>query len=250
MSKQKQSILFCKDLSFAYIKKNLVLKDVNLDIFKNEFIAIIGPNGGGKTTFLKLICGLLQPQKGELLIFGKKPNHQNQTSKTMSYVPQNVAKKSQIPLSVQEIVLSGLLKSSSLFPKYPKKEKEKAQEILEEMDLLNESKKPFNNLSLGLAECALIARALISNPNLLLLDEPTSYVDTQRSQKILELLKKRSQKTTILMVCHEMSFVSAYVTKVLCIHESVSFHKTERITEKIKKDLYQPKVKIVKHRCQ
>ncbi len=213
-------------------------------------IAIIGPNGGGKTTFLKLICGLLQPQKGELLIFGEKPNHQNYTSKTMSYVPQNIAKKSQIPLTVQEIVLSGLLKKSSLFPGYTKKEKEKAKNILGEMNLLNESKKPFNDLSLGLAECVLTARALVSEPNLLLLDEPTSYVDIKRSQKILDLLKKKSQKTAILMVCHDMSFVSAYVTKVLCINESVSFHKTERITEKIKKDLYQPKVKIVKHRCQ
>lgn len=224
------------DLSFGY-QDTLVLEDVNFFVNKGEFIGIFGPNGGGKTTLLKLIMGFLEPTGGTLQIFGKPPR---QSQQKISYVPQTLRFDRQFPISVLELVLGGRLSRLPWYGRYRQSDYDAALEALRQVDLVDMRYRAFGTLSGGQAQRALIARALVSQPELLLLDEPTASVDTQAETEIYKLLDSLKGKITILMVTHQLRTAVNQVQRVLCVKKNIISLKPEEVCEHFAIGLYHP----------
>lgn len=224
-----------QNLTFLY-QNSKVLDHVSLEIFKGEFIGLIGPNGGGKTTLLKLIMGFLKPSSGTIHLFGN--NHQQSSKPRVSYVPQNLRFDREFPISVLEVVLSGLLYDLPWYGTYPSKDKKKAIEILEKVGLENFAYRAFGSLSGGQAQRVLIARALISDPELLLLDEPTASVDRQAEADIYAILKELRGKMTIIMVTHDLNAAVNQVDRLYCIQGNVIPLEVEEVCEHFAIGLY------------
>ena len=217
----KPIAVLCEHVSFGYEQK-LVFNDINFHLHENELTTLIGPNGAGKTTLLKLLLGLLQPDSGRILVFGKNPGVQPDL---IGYVPQNMAFDMLFPITVEAVVLQGLLRS-----RLSKKEKEKQLDKIAGTTLINDIiHKRFSELSGGQRRKVLIARALIAEPRLLILDEPNTNLDLQSIQALYELLNTIKMSTTILLVTHDMSFASDAVDRVLCLGDTVE--KTQNIHE-------------------
>ncbi len=221
-------------LSFSYDDVPLIEQNA-LEIAKGSFIGIIGPNGGGKTTLLKLIMGFLQPNKGKVRIFGKSPE---QSRTRIGYVPQVHKCDREFPITVEELVLLGALAKTSVFGVYPKTSKEKALELIHELGLSPHIKKSFGSLSGGLAQRALLARALLSDPDLLLLDEPTANVDPASSSLIMEKLEALKRKKTILIVTHDLRTIAERVDQILCVQGQISTYHPKEICEHFAFGLY------------
>lgn len=223
-----------KDLSFAYNGFETLSK-VNLSIAEKEFVGIIGPNGGGKTTLLKLIMGLLLPQKGAITLFGKSPMVQYGH---MGYVPQFRSIDNNFPISVLDLVLLGALSKTSRWGFFQKKEKETALHLLERLGLSEMKDRPFSHLSGGQAQRALIARALVSDPPLLVLDEPTSNIDIHAEEKIFDLLMDLKGKKTILMVSHDLQCIIEDVNRVVSVQKTVHVLDPKEVCEHFALGLY------------
>ena len=183
-----------ENVNFSYKRKNLILENINIEIKKGEFVGIVGPNGGGKTTFLKLVLGLLKPTSGKILVQNKKPRF----SKRKGYVPHLDNIDMNFPISVLDVVLMGCLNQKRL-----SKGKCRAigYEILEKMGIANIANNTLRSLSKGQFQRVMISRALISKPEILLLDEPTSNVDVHSQKNFFDVLKKiNDEGITILVV--------------------------------------------------
>lgn len=222
------------NVSFAY-ESNLILKDISFSVMPGESIGIIGPNGGGKTTLLKLILGFLKPQDGRICIYGKSPKD---ALSAVSYVPQAMHFDKQFPISVYDLVLSGRLSGLPWYGIYSAKDHKAAHEALARVELEDFAKIPFGNLSGGQAQRALIARALASEPKILLLDEPTANVDAKAESYIYSLLKELEGKMTILMVTHDLNAVIEQVQRVLCVQKSLVELLPEQVCEHFVFGLY------------
>jgi len=212
-----------------------VLTDASFKIHENEFVGLFGPNGGGKTTLLKLLMGFLKPNAGSLRIFGKRPN---QARHFMAYVPQRMPFDPLFPISVMEVVLTGRLSHLPWWGAYSHADKQAALEALEKVELSHIAHKPFGSLSGGQAQRVLIARALASKPRLLLLDEPTSSVDVDAQQDIYELLEELRGNITLVMVTHDLQTVIQRVERVLCVQAEVVALKPEQVCEHFAAGLY------------
>jgi zinc transport system ATP-binding protein len=221
-----------KNLSFCYSAKP-ILKDVNVTINKNEFIGIIGPNGGGKTTLLKLLMGFLSPHVGKIKIFGKKPQN---VRNIFGYVPQSYNIDRTFPISVLDVVLLNTINKGSIFG-YSKKIKEKAVSLLEKLGLKDHIHSPYGKLSGGQTQRALIARALIFDPEILILDEPTANIDIKAEQEIFDLLTNE-KKRTILMVTHDLNTIISKVQKVLTVQCYVNTMLPEEVCKHFTLGLY------------
>lgn len=227
-------IVELENVSFSY-GDTPVLSHVNLSIDSHDFVGIIGPNGGGKTTLLKLLMGFLKPTSGQIKIFGNTP----QTAKQqIAYVPQTQKFDREFPISVFELVLSGRLSKLPWYGKFSIKDKEIANEALEQVHLTNFQNRPIGTLSGGQAQRALIARALASNPQLLLLDEPTANVDPQAEADIYEILHHLKNKMTILMVTHNLNTAIEQVQKVMLVQNTVIMLKPEEVCQHFAMGLY------------
>lgn len=204
-----------QSLSFGY-DKGLVLQDLNATIKKNEFIAIIGPNGGGKSTFLKLLAGFLKPSFGKITIYSNK-----NAFPQISYVPQITNFDKDFPITTFSVVLGGAVGNLNWLGQYKKTDKQKAIDCLEQMDLLAFKDHPFGDLSGGQAQRALIARALMNQPDILILDEPTASCDKDAKNKIHEILTKLKGSTTIFLVTHETPGLIPVADRVFCIQKTL-----------------------------
>jgi len=204
-----------KDVYFGY-DKNLVLKNIQVSIPYGEFVAIIGPNGGGKTTFLNLLCGFIKPLSGSITI------QPDTALRQIGYVPQINSFDKDFPLSVLDLVLGGCIGQLSWTGNYSSAQKKKAMNILKDLELDSYAKHPFGDLSGGQAQRALIARALVNDPKILILDEPTANVDKTAKAKIYSLLENLKGKMTILLVTHEIPGMIPLVDRVLCIQQTLS----------------------------
>jgi zinc transport system ATP-binding protein len=228
-------IVEIEKLSFSYPNTS-VLSNVSLTVNQGEMIGIIGPNGGGKTTLLKLIMGFLKPTKGKIRVFGESPfNHSKQE---LAYVPQAMRFDRQFPISVLEVVLSGLLSQLPWYGRFRQTDRQAAFEALEKVGLAQFYQAPFGSLSGGQAQRILIARALVSNPKLLLLDEPTASVDSQAQADIYTILKKLQGKVTTLMVTHDLRTAVDLVQRLFCVQGSVFSLKPEQVCEHFAIGLY------------
>lgn len=223
-----------KDLSFSYGEMS-VLKDISFEITPGQFIGVIGPNGGGKTTLLKLILGFLKPNAGEIEIFGKPPVAAREN---IAYVPQSLRFDKQFPISVMELVLEGRLSHLPWYGKFKKRDKEIALNALEKVGLAHLQNRSFGSLSGGQAQRALIARALASEPRLLLLDEPTASVDTQAEAEIYGILKKLQGEMTIMMVTHNLQAAIELVEKVICVQHTCFMLDPQQVCEHYALGLY------------
>lgn len=231
------SILTLENVSFAYHQDTPALRGVTFNIEEGEFIGIIGPNGGGKTTLLKLILGFLKPISGKILVLGKPPS---QTKEQLSYVPQTLQFDRHFPISVLDLVLAGRLSHLPWYGQYSKEDLEVALESLEKVGLQNFRERAFGTLSSGQAQRALIARALASKPKLLLLDEPTASVDAHSEAEIQKILKSLSGSITIMMVTHNLKTIINHIQRVICVQGEASILKPEEVCEHFTLGVYHP----------
>jgi len=215
MSSHKREIII-KNLSFKYTN-NLILEDINFDIFQGDYVAIIGPNGGGKTTLLKLLLGFLQPTSGEIKILGKSPI---QARNMIGYLPQYINFNMDMPINVFDIVLQGRLTKSKLF--YNTEDKKIALEKLQLMNIDHLKHRKIKELSGGQRQRVLLARALTKEPEILILDEPTASIDPDGQKEIYELLKKLP--LTKLVVSHDINILFEGVKQVAHINKNIYLH--------------------------
>lgn len=214
------SIITIENLSFNY-NKDKVLEDINLDVHKEDFLAIIGPNGGGKSTLLKLILGINKVKIGEIKIFGDNPSN---NLSLLGYVPQNTNVNTDFPIKVIEVVLMGHVGGKRPLFGYGKDEKLCAMGALEQVGMADFFDKKIGSLSGGQRQRVMIARALCAHPKILLLDEPTSSIDVEGQKQIYDLLKELNKTITIIVVSHDISVILGYASKVAHINKTISYH--------------------------
>jgi zinc transport system ATP-binding protein len=238
-----EAVITIEGLTFGY-NGAPVLEDVNLTINQKEFVWVVGPNGGGKTTLLKLMLGLLRPARGMVRVFGQSPR---QARPRIGYMPQYVQLDPQFPVDVLDIVLMGRLGNGVRWGPHRKHDKEAAAQALREVGLWEKHGHSFSTLSGGQQRRLLIARALACEPDLLLLDEPTANLDLVFERELFELLRKLNQRLTIVMVSHDPAFVSQFVERVVCVNRKVAVHPTSEMEEEIMNELYGRRVRMVRH---
>lgn len=221
-------IIQISDLYAAYEEKT-VLSHVDLTVYERDFLGIIGPNGGGKTTLIKSILGLHQPQKGKIHFYknGKEVPEIN-----MGYLPQynNIDKK--FPISVYEVILSGLSKQKSIFQRYSNEQHELVRQMIIQMGLEGMDKRAIGELSGGQLQRALLGRALVSNPEVIILDEPNTYIDKRFEAKLYSLLEEINKERAIILVSHDIGTILKNVKTIACVNETMHYHPhTEVPTE-------------------
>lgn len=214
------SVLDIKNLTFSYDVQN-VLEDVNLQVNKNDFLAIIGPNGGGKSTLLKIVLGLIPHQKGDISVFGAEFK---KDLSCIGYVPQNTNINTDFPIRVIDVVMMGHVGHKRSIIGYSKDELSCAIEALSQVGMESFKEKKIGSLSGGQRQRVMIARALCAHPKLLLLDEPTANIDTQGQHQIYDLLVKLNKNITIIVVSHDISLTLRYTNKVAYINKNLTLH--------------------------
>lgn len=219
----------CRGVSFGYTD-SLVLEEVSFVLHRGESLCVIGPNGGGKSTLVKLLLGLLEPTDGRIEVLGKPPR----AARTgMGYVPQAMRYDPRFPIAALDIVLMGRL--DRLFVgRFSKQCRDIALAALDEVGMADFAKRPFSDLSGGERQRVLVARALASEPELLLLDEPTANIDLSVEAQLIETLVKLRQRMTILMVTHDLDLVSSLGDSILCVNHRVHRHSLPLSGETIK----------------
>lgn len=232
-----------ENLSFSYGPVS-VLEKANVTIGEKEFISVVGPNGGGKTTLLKIMLGLLEPQSGSVSVFGKVPTLGR---KLIGYLPQYTNLDAKFPVTALDVVLMGRLGKTRALGFYTKADREAARAMLARVGLDKLEKRPLAALSGGQQQRVLIARALVSQPQLLLLDEPASSLDDYVEQELFDLLQELNKELTIIVVSHDVAYVSKYVEKVVCVNREVHTHPVAEIDENIIHDMYGEHVHAVRH---
>jgi len=224
-----------KNLYFKY-EKEWILENINFTLKDKEFMAIIGPNGGGKTTLLKILLGFLTPNKGEIKIYSKTPK---ESREIIGYVPQHTNFSLDLPITVFDIILQGRLKKGKFF--YNQKDKEKANETLKNLKIDNLKNKKIKDLSGGQRQKVLIARALVCEPKILMMDEPTSAIDPNGQKEILDLIE--NFEVTRIVVSHDIKILLRNVDKIAYIHKKAIIHEGPKLN--IPKDKHFCEVELI-----
>ncbi|WP_066293399.1 metal ABC transporter ATP-binding protein [Bacillus sp. FJAT-29937] len=252
MEAHDKPIININQLSYRYEKEN-VLEDINLSINKGAFLGIVGPNGSGKSTLLKLILGLLKTQKGEIQLFGQDISKFKDWHK-IGFVSQKANSfNTGFPATVYEVVASGLTKKLGLFKIMKMEHKQKVIKAIDSVGLLPFLKRNIGELSGGQQQRVFIARALVSNPKLMILDEPTVGVDAQNVQSFYEMLDNLNKELgiTLLLVTHDIGVISDKVTHVACLNKHLHFHGETNEFEQLKmeemSDFYGHDIHILTH---
>ena len=204
-----------------------VLEAVDLIVQDKDFLGIIGPNGGGKSTLLKVILGLITPDKGIVKLLGDNPV---KTRKHVGYVPQYASFNLNFPISVWEVVLMGRMNTVGSLRRYGKKDHDAAQEALKKVKMLEYKDRQISELSGGQRQRVFIARSLVTDPKLLILDEPATGVDFVMQKEFYELLRELKQHISIIMVSHDISAISVYVDKVACLNRKLHYHNSKELS--------------------
>lgn len=216
------AILELKDITAGY-DEQAVLHHVNFEIHEGDFIGIIGSNGGGKTTLLKVILGLLKPFGGEVVYHTSKQN-------LFGYLPQNNQFDKRFPINVTEVVLSGLMSEKGLWKSYTRSDQQKAWELLDQYGVGEYKKSAIGELSGGQMQRVFLCRAIISAPRILILDEPTTYVDSQFEKEFYTILKELSKTLSIVMVSHDLGTICSYVKTIACVNRELHYHNSNLIS--------------------
>lgn len=239
-------IINVEHVDFAY-DGQLVLEDITLTVQKGDFMGVIGPNGSGKTTLLKIILGLIHPLRGKVRVFGQTPERGRQF---IGYVPQHAELDASFPISVMDVVLIGRLGKAPMLGRYRKSDREAAEEAMQEAEVSDLRNRRFGTLSGGQKQRVLMARALVGRPELLLLDEPTASIDGRVEQDIYHLLKRLNEKVTIVLVSHDVGFISTYVNKVVCVNRRLVCNPADHVTGEAIEACYSGPIHMLKHTCE
>ena len=215
-----QPIIELSNVHFAY-RGQSILEEVSFAIEEGDFTAMIGPNGGGKTTLLKLILGLLKPDRGSIRVIGKPPDR---ASHHIGYVPQNVHLNSDFPITVLDVVLMGKLFPGRMLRRNSRRDRREAMEALEKMEMADLADKKIGELSGGQRQRVFISRALVTDPQILLLDEPTASIDNKGQSEFFSLLSRLNPGITIIVVIHDLYAISHFVKSVACVNRRLHYH--------------------------
>ena len=233
-----------KNLSAGYDSRT-VLRNVNLTVYDRDYLGIIGPNGGGKTTLIKCILGLLKPTAGEILYSDKRfvaSDKQRGTAQRpalttnrsvlkMGYLPQYNSIDRKFPITVEEVILSGLSSQKSLISRFTATHREKARQVIARMGLEGLEKRAIGALSGGQLQRALLGRAIISDPALVVLDEPSTYIDKRFEARLYELLAEINHDCAIILVSHDIGTVLQQVKSIACVNETLDYHPDTGVSE-------------------
>lgn len=231
------------DVTFSYDKAP-ILEDVTFTLNQGDFLGIIGPNGGGKTTLLKLLLGILEPDKGVLKVLGEAPRD---AKHRVGYVPQYTDFNLSFPVSALDIVLMGRLHRSRIGRWYSKKDRLKAEQILEKVGMSDYQHTHIGELSGGQRQRVFIARALATDPEIFFLDEPTASVDPEFETGLYSFLKELNKEVTIVLVTHDVGVISRNVKSVACVNRTMMYHEEGKITLEMIDMAYQCPVDLVAH---
>ncbi|MCU0832941.1 MAG: ATP-binding cassette domain-containing protein [Chromatiaceae bacterium] len=237
------SVIELAGVSFSY-GAGLVVEGVDLRVADGEFLGLVGPNAGGKSTLLKLILGLLEPQTGSVRVLGRLPR---ETRRSLGYVPQYPGFARDFPITAEQVVLMGRLGLGSAIGPYRRRDREAARRALAEVEAGDLGGRQIGTLSGGQLQRVLLARALVGEPRILLLDEPTANIDQRMEGEIFDLLRTLNERLTIVVVSHDVAFISAYVTRVACINRTLVCHRTDAIDGAVIQALYGEPVRMVSH---
>lgn len=222
-------------VSFSY-GQDRVLQDVTFSVPEGEFLVVIGPNGGGKTTLVKIALGLLRPEEGTVRVFGAPPA---QGAPAVGYVPQDVGRNRDFPITAMEVVLQGRLGMAGRGGwRYTGEDRRAAREAMELMGMEGHLHRPMGRLSQGQRQRVLIARGLASKPRMLLLDEPLASIDQESREMLLTTLSSLTRDMTVIMVSHDMSAVTGRTTAVACVNKTVFYHDAGEILPEMVQSVY------------
>jgi len=221
-----------------------VLEGINLSVKEQDFVGIIGPNGGGKTTLLKVMLGLMQPTRGRVRVLGQSAT---QGRRFIGYVPQQVNLDRDFPVNVWDVALMGRLGRRGLLRRYTPKDRRAVARALQQVEMLDLKDQPIGELSTGQRQRVYVARALATEPQILLLDEPTASVDAHITTSIYELLQKLNKHITILLVSHDMGAISSYVKTVGCLNQRLFYHGSKEITPDMLEEAYHCPIDLIAH---
>lgn len=221
-----------------------VLDDVCLNVWENDFLGIIGPNGGGKTTLLKVILGLLRPEKGEIRFFQEG---QPVPALKIGYLPQTHLIDRKFPISVWEVISSGLSSEKPLFRGFNASQQERIEGVIEQMGLEGLDHRPIGELSGGQLQRVLLGRAIVSRPELLILDEPSSYVDKRFETRFYELLHEINKETAVILVSHDLGTILPLVKNIACVNETLHYHPGSDLTQEWIGEAYACPIELIGH---
>jgi zinc transport system ATP-binding protein len=232
---QQQPAVRLEDVSFAYETDKPVLEGIDLEVDRGEFLAILGPNGGGKTTLLKIVLGLLRPTQGRVRVFGR---HVSQGDGNIGYLPQMRGANPQFPVTVLEIVLMGLSGPRQKGIRHGEGDRERARQALDTVGMRDFEGCDLGSLSGGQLQRIFIARALVSEPELLILDEPTSNIDPRSKFCFFEFLAGLSRSVTVIVVSHDISLAAAQVSSIACVNRQLIYNPKPELTQEMITLLY------------
>jgi len=235
-------IMELKSISAGYAD-SLVLEDINLSILDRDFLGIIGPNGGGKTTLLRIILGLLKPLRGTVSFYDKDLQG---TRKAIGYLPQFRIIDKQFPIRVMDVVLSGHMNSVGLFRRYSREQKDQSSAILDRFGIFHLKDRPIGELSGGQMQRVFLSRALVSSPRILILDEPDTFVDSSFSQDLNEILVELNDRMAIVLVSHDIGTIISSVKNIACINGTLHYHGASEFSQELM-ETYNCPVRIVGH---
>lgn len=231
------------DVSFGY-GKTLALENISLRFERGSFLALVGPNGGGKSTFVRLVLGLLEPQSGRITVLGKKPQ---EVAGRIGYVPQFALFESDIPISVRELVLQGRLGKRAWWRRLEREDFRVAEASLADTGIADLADRPIGSLSGGQLQRTLLARALATEPELLVLDEPTASVDTCAEQNLFARLAELRTRMSILVVSHDIGLISRHVDSVACLNRRLVCHSAPPLQSGVLEEVYGMPLRLVDH---
>src|SRR6056297_3618377 len=235
----EESVIEIKNLN-VFLNEVPILKDIELKVNRKQFLAIIGPNGGGKTTLLKVILGLIEPDSGQVKIKERR--------KLISYVPQISDFDKQFPINVKDVILMGRISDKQgFFHSYSQKDINFVEGIMKDLDILDFKDRQIGRLSGGQLQRVLIGRALAAEPEILLLDEPTASLDAEARGNIYSILKEINKDITILVVTHDITAISTHFDSVACLNRNLHYHGDKNITREDLDQVYGCPVELIAH---
>lgn len=234
-----ENLIEIRNLTFGYDKMP-ILEDVSMDVGERDFVLIIGPNGGGKTTLLKIILGIIKPWKGTI-------RFRRDLAGQIGYVPQFMNFNRDFPINVFDTVLLGRLNRGNYYRKYTTEDREKTASILEEVDLYGKRKERINNLSGGQLQRVLIARALVAHPQVLLLDEPMASIDVTSQATLMDIINDLKEEISIMLVTHDPTAFAPYYQHIACLNRQLYHHGKGELDGKIIEQIYGCPVDLLGH---
>lgn len=238
-----QKLLELKNVTAGY-ENEIAIENAGFSIYEHDFIGIIGPNGGGKTTLLKVMLGLQSPWQGSVKYYlstdGQKLAGQ------IGYLPQINQFDDKFPITVFEVVRSGLAIPRKMFYRFRKEDNAKTLKVLQDLGITNLKNKSIGDLSGGQKQRVFLARAIVSDPKILFLDEPNTYVDNQFEAELYDMLHYLNKRMAIVLVSHDLGTISAYIKSIVCVNKSVHYHDSNTITEK-QLSVYNCPIQLITH---